>query len=188
MKKSKYVILGFTISFVLFFVIGIILNYVDANSKIKVKKIDNFDVKISSINENIEKIKNEDCRESLKLLSDKIKDTYYESDVSIKTYVNNYFYIENYSYNDFYSLYLNTKDICDYKNDSIDELVIASTSYPRSLKSRLDSNYEIDFKDFFNRKKINENNDEVGTYSSKILELRSINEYVNGVIKNEKNL
>ena len=185
MKKSKYLIFGFTICFMTFLIFGIFLNYVDANSKIKVKKIENFDNKISTINESIEKIKNNDCKSVLKLMSDKIKNTYYESDVSIKTYINNYFYTDN---DDFYSLYLNAKDICNYNDDSIDELVIASKSYPQSIKAKYDSNYEIDFKDYFNRNKINEISDEVGTYSTKILELNSLKEYINGVIKHEKNV
>ena len=185
MKKSKYIIFGFTICFMTFLIIGILLNYVDTNCKIKVKKIENFDIKISSINENIEKIKNDNCKSVLKSMSDKIRNTYYESDVSINKYIKSYFYTDN---NDYYSLYLSAKEVCDYSDDSIDELVIASKTYPQSVKARYDSNYEIDFKDYFNRNKINEISDEVGTYSTKILELNSLNEYVNGVIKHEENI
>lgn len=185
MKKSKYVIFGFTICFITFLIMGILLNYVDINSKIKVKTIENFDTKLNTINENIEKVKDDNCKLVLNAMSNKIKNTYYESNVSMKKYVKDYFYTDNI---DFYSLFLNAKEVCDYSDDSIDELVIASKAYPQSLKTKYDSNYEIDFKDYFNRNKISEINDEVGTYSTKILELRSLNEYVNGVIKHEKNL
>ena len=185
MKKSKYIIFGFTICFMTILIIGILLNYVDVNSKIKVKKIENFETKINIINENIDKIKNEECKLALKTMSDRIKNTYYESDVSLKTYINNYFYTDN---NDFYGLFLKAKEICNYEDNSIDELVIASKSYPQSVKAKYDSNDEIDFKDYFNRNKVNEISDEVGTYSNKILELNSLREYVNGVIKNEKNI
>ncbi len=185
MKKSKYIIFGFTICFMTFLIISILLNYVDINSKIKVKNIENFDIKISSINENIDKIKNDDCKSVLKLMSNKIQNTYYESNVSVKKYIESYFFTDN---SDYYSLYISAKEVCDYSDDSIDELVIASKTYPQSVKARYDSNYEIDFKDYFNRNKINEISDEVGTYSTKTLELNSLKEYVNGVIKHEKNL
>ncbi len=185
MKKSKYIIFGFTICFVCFLIIGILLNYVDVNSKIKVKKIDDFDIKINKIDESIEKVKDNDCKTILKMMSDRIKNTNYDSDVSIKTYINNYFYVDD---NDYYSLFVSAKDICNYSDDSIDELVISSKAYPQSVKARYDSNYEIDFKDYFNRKRVNEISDAVGTYSNKTLELNSLKEYVNGVIKHEKNV
>ena len=73
-------------------------------------------------------------------------------------------------------------------SSSSSKVVIASKAYPQSLKTKYDSNFEIDFKDYFNRNKISEISDEVGTYSTKTLELRSLSEYVNGVIKHEKNL
>ena len=78
-------------------------------------------------------------------------------------------------------MYLDTLDSCNNELDDVQEitnLVIASKSFPESIKAKLNSNYEIKFIDFINYKNVHELSDNLGSYSSKELELMAIDNLI----------
>ena len=172
---------------ILTFIVGIILNFVDLKMRIFVKEIPEFDKKIEEINNRIDKVYNNDCKEVLYSLSERIEYTYYETDIRIKDYVDRYYNNEEFSYNDFYNLYLNAKDVCGIDNSEIDVDALASKSYPETVKTRINTNHIIDFKDYFNYKNAYELSDNIGTYTNKTLELKTVKELVDEVYKKENN-
>ncbi len=175
MKCIKYFIFGFISCFICVFLAGIILN--NFNHKVYIKTLDNFDDTVNSLSKNFDKVKDNTCKSSINELLERSKNTYYKNNVSIKEYVNNY-----YSNNtDFYKMYLDTLDSCNNELDDVQEitnLVIASKSFPESLKAKLNSNYEIKFIDFINYKNVHELSDNLGSYSSKELELMAIEKLI----------
>ena len=169
MEKIKYFIFGMIVCFIIFVITGIVFNIIGLNNKIYVKTLDNFDTNIEAIDSHIDHVNVDDvCKDSLKELSNRVKETYYKNDVTISEYNDNYFK-DNFT---FYSLYIDVTNSCDIDRKTysyIDEYAIESQSYPQEVHTRVLSNYEIKF------------SDNIGTYSNKMLELRVLNELL-GVI------
>ena len=179
--KTKYFIFGMITCFIIICIFGCVLSVVSFNDKIYVKTLDNFDINIGTFDARIDSLKvNETCKNSLKNLSDRVKSTYYNNDVTIKEYDNNYF-------KDgvtFYALYLEAFNECEIDNDAysyITEYAIESQTYPQLIHSRRIANYELKFTDYINYKEIHEISDNIGTYSNKTLELKVLSELL-GVI------
>ena len=177
MKSIKYFMFGFITCFILIFIIGVIINSFNSSVKVYIKTIDNFDDNISSLRSRLSKIENATCSTSLSSLIDRSEKTYYKNNISLKKYINNY-YSDN---TDFYKMYLETLDSCSINIDDVNDitkLVIASKSFPESLKAKFNTSYEIKFIDFINYKNIYELSDNLGSYSSKELELMTIDKLI----------
>ena len=72
--------------------------------------------------------------------------------------------------------------VCKIKEDnSRYSLALASYAFPSSIKSKYNLKHEIKFKDVNTREEVLKDEYEVGSYSSKILELRVINELLDGL-------
>ena len=177
MKNVKYYLFGFITCFIVIFVIGVILSSINSSKKIYIKSLDDFDDSVSSLKLLLDSVEDTTCKSSINELLERSVNTYYKNNVSINEYVNNY-----YSNNtDFYQVYLETLNSCNNDiNDvkDITKLVIASKVFPESMKAKLNSSYEIKFIDYINYKSVNELSDNLGSYSSKELELMAIDNLI----------
>lgn len=182
MKSVKFYLFGFFSCFIVIFLIGVILSFVYSKKQIYIKTIDDYDNKINNLEVSLGSVENTTCKESLTKLLDRSKNTYYINNVTINEYVKNY-YEGNI---DFYQIYMETLELCDNKTDDVKDitkLVIASKSFPETLKAKKNSLYEIRFMDFLNYKSVNELSDNIGSYSSKELELMALEKLI---VKNSK--
>ena len=189
MKKYPYVFLGIFIAILVFIIIHIISVPIKLNRKIKVKPIENYYVLLDNANEEINKIKNEECKNSLLNMSDRIRNTYYSEDIYLKDYYKNYF-VDDYRFDAYYK---NVTDNCDfnfidykknnkylYKLDTYSKM-LASMEFPYEMANRYLGSYQISFDDLFVMNEEIERVDELGTYSNKNLELEVLNELISGV-------
>lgn len=184
MDNHKYIFLGMLITFLIVVILGVININVNLNNKIYVKEVPKFYKKITSIEDRIEKIEDESCRTSLKELSTRIKDTYYENNISIKDYYKNY----SKDGKTYYSMFISSLEVCDINIDDIDEVndyLLASRVYPDLISDRYKASYEINFTDYFNYKNIHELSDNIGTYSNKEMEILSLSKLVEEVQNEE---
>ena len=186
MDNHKYIFLGMLITFLIIIILGIININFNFNNKIYVKEVNHFYVSASTLERKIKSIEDEECSSSLMGLLERIKDTYYEDNISVKEYYENY----NKYGKTYYSLFQETLTICDLdiKNyDRMNDYLLASRVYPDAVADRYKSSYEIKFVDYFNYKNIHELTDNVGTYSSKKMELMALSELI-GVTLDEESL
>ena len=117
-------------------------------------------------------------------LLERIKDTYYEDNISVKEYYENY----NQYGKTYYSLFQEALTICDLDikdYDRMNDYLLASRVYPDTVADRYKSSYEIKFVDYFNYKNIHELTDNVGTYSSKKMELMALSELIGETLDEE---
>lgn len=171
--KFKYFILGCLFSVIIFIFINILI-VLSRNEDIIVKEINGYGRIVTDISSNIDKIKDENCKSSFKNMLDFINKTHYSKNVSLKDYYNNY-----YGDKTFIDHFYLVKDEC--KLDGIDDiyiLALSSTNYPEEIKVRYNLKHEFILKDRDSRKEVLKEQDEVGTYTTKILELRVIQELI----------
>lgn len=171
--KFKYFILGSLFSVIIFISINILI-VANRNDDITVREISGYGRIVTDISSNIDKIKDDNCKTGLKDMLDFINKTHYNKNVSVKDYYDNYYgdktFIEH-----FYSV----KDKC--KLDDIDDiyvLALSSTNYPEEIKTRNNLKHEFVLRDKDSRGELLKEQDEVGTYTTKILELRVIQELI----------
>ena len=79
MKKYPYVFLGIFIAILIFIIIHIIFVPIKTNRYIKVKTISNLNEGLEKYEAKIDKVKNEDCKNSLYDMADRIRNTYFFS-------------------------------------------------------------------------------------------------------------
>lgn len=179
--KKKLVILGILITLMIFILVGIISIESHKSERIYVKDLPFYTKRATIIRDDIEAIKNETCKNSLKEMFDRINETHFTEDVSIKKYYNAY-YKDNKTFLNFYEVAVNS---CELK-DNLDEiyvLVLAASNYPNEVKKRFLLSHEFVIKDYDSRKTLYQSADETGTYTTKILELQIINELISRVNK-----
>ncbi len=176
--KTKYFILGSIVTIVLFLIVNILL-VINNNEVINIKSINNFDEQIGNVDKKIEKIRNNECKRALSDMSSNIKKTYFNKNVSVSDYYHAYFDGEV-----FINIYARVLDECKIEeDDSRYILALSSMSFPENIKTRYNLRHEFILKDGYLRKEIFKEPDEVGSYTSKTLELNVINELLDGIKK-----
>ena len=165
MKSIKYVMLGVFISFIIFFVIGIIYSNINRNNKIHINDYQSFNESITSLSTKIDKVKDDTCRSSLNYMKDRIVSNHLTGDVSLKDYYES-FYKDDLTILDYYE-YIKTSCNLEH-NNKIYNLGLSSLVYPEYIKNKYNRSYEIYFKDYMFKDK---NIDDMGTYSTIINEL-----------------
>lgn len=171
--KFKYFILGSLFSVVLFISVNILV-VLNRNDRIFVKEISGYGKVVTRISEDIDKVKDDNCKTVLKDMLGFINKTHYSKNITVEEYYNNYYgdktFIEH-----FYSV----KDKCNLDDiDSIYVLALASTNYPEEIKTRYNLKHEFVLNDKHSRLELIKEQDEVGTYTNKVLELRVIQELI----------
>jgi hypothetical protein len=168
MKNIKYVILGIFISFIIFFIIGIIYSNINRNNKIHINKYEGYNSTREKLLSKIDNIKDDTCKLSLKYMLERIDSNNMEGDVSLKDYYES-FYADDLTMVDYYNYVISS---CNLEfNAKIYNTAMSSMVYPNYIKDKYNRAYEIYFKDYgYNDKNI----DEMGTYTTIINELNTI--------------
>lgn len=176
--KIKYFIFGSIVTVVLFIIVNILL-VINNNEIINIKTISNFDEQIGNVDRRIEKIKNNECKQALSDMSNNIKKTHFNNNVSVSDYYHAYFDGEV-----FINIYARVLDQCKIEEESSRYiLALSSMSFPENVKTRYNLKHEFIFKDKDLRSELLKESDEIGSYTSKALELNVINELLDGIKK-----
>lgn len=176
--KIKYFILGMFFTIIVALVVNnlVVLNSDDV---VIIKQISNFTDEMDNIDKKINKVKRDECRDSLNKMSNNIKKTYFSQDTTVTEYYETYF-----SDTVFLDLYKEVLNSCELsENNSRYLLALASYSFPSSIKAKYNLKHEVKFRDLETRESVLKDEYEVGSYSSKMLELNVINELLDEVGK-----
>lgn len=174
--KYKYFILGSLVSVILFIAINMLV-VMNKNDYISVKDVSGYGRIVTDISDDIESIKSDECKQTLRKMLKFINKTHYNDNVSVKKYYNDY-----YGDMTFIDHFYEVQDKCSLDDiDSIYVLALSSTNYPEEIKSRYNLKHEFILKDRESRKELLREQDEVGTYTTKVLELRVIHELIEEV-------
>ena len=180
MKKYPYVFLGIFIAILIFIIIHIISVPIKTNRYIKVKTISNLNEGLEKYETKIDKVKNEDCKNSLYDMADRIRNTYYTNDVSLKYYYENYF-VDDYKFEVYYK---NVLDKCSLENDAnIYAKLLESMEFPYEMKNKYLGSYQISFSDLLIMDEDVKRVEELGTYSNKLLEMEVLSDLISEVSK-----
>ena len=171
--KFKYFILGCLFSVVVFICLGIFM-VKNSHEYIYVKDLSGYGRIVTEIDQDIDKLKSEECKTSLHEMLNFINKTHYDTNVTIQEYYNNYYQDKTFI-DHFYAV----QDSCKLDDiDSIYVLALSSTNFPEVVKSRYNLRHEFTFKDSISRQDLVREQDNVGTYTNKVLELRVIKELI----------
>lgn len=174
--RLRYFSLGVLISVIIFIIVNIFI-VMSRDEEIVIKDVANYDSSMELINKRIEKLKDSDCKEKLKELSDNIDGTYFKENTTVNKYYHAYFDNET-----FLNLYGEVMDVCNIpEDDSLYVLALASYSFPSSIKSKYNLRHEFRISDAFTRNDVKSEEYEVGSYSTKVLELKVMDELLGRV-------
>ncbi|MCX4249101.1 MAG: hypothetical protein OSJ65_04995 [Bacilli bacterium] len=174
--RLKYFFIGCLMTIMLFLIVNIFV-VINNSDTVIIKKYENFQESIDKIDKKISKVKDEECKASLVKMSNNIKRTNFNENISVDDYYKAYF-----SEDEFLNIYSEVEDNCHIIEDnSRYVLALSSYTFPSSIKLRYNLKHEIRFKDRKSRNELEKSQDEVGSYTSKVLELRVINELLEGI-------
>lgn len=177
MKNSKYILAGSILTFIILIIFAFI-NINDSRKEIiYVKDLESYTKTITEFQNRVDKIKNEECKQSIQKYADKINKTHFDKDVTVEDYYNAYYKDDK----DTIKLYTDIENICDYHDDKIYEIVLEANIFPTEIKNKYNLSYEFSINDKMSRKLVNINHDNLGTYSTKILELKALDEIIKKV-------
>lgn len=178
--KIKYILEGILLTFIGAMIFHMFTIDNVSSEIIHIKQLPLITKRFTSLNERISNIEDQTCRSSLDNMLNRIKKTYFNKDVTLKEYYEAYNEDEK-NFIDFYEDVINSCNL--ESNDDIYFLVLASLNYPNSIKNRYDLRYEFSIRDIFNRESIYESSDEVGSYTTKLLEIQVIDKLLSEVNK-----
>lgn len=174
--KLKYFIMGILFSVIIFFVVHIFI-VINNNDVVVIKDYEAFQENIDKIDKRISKVNDETCKNSLEKMSNNIKRTHFSENTNVDDYYHAYF-----GEDEFLNVYGEVEDSCRISEDnSRYVLALSSYTFPSSIKLRYNLKHEFIFKDRKVRKELEKNQDEVGSYTSKVLELRVISELLESI-------
>lgn len=177
--KYKYMIFGSLLTIIII-ILACIISIPFKNSEIiNVKTIDDYKRINESLKEKIAKVKNKDCQKRLDRMLKRIDDTYFEDNVPMEKYYKTYFADDKTIINYFDEI-LNSCELTREETDYIYVDALASTNYPNKIKERYELRYEFELPDFNSRKNYI-TYDEVGTYTTKTLELKVLKNLIEEV-------
>lgn len=176
--KIRYVLQGMLITLIIGIVIHVMTLDRISKELIHVKEVPLITKRFTSLNERIINEENETCKDALNAMLERVKKTYFANDVTIKEYYEAY----NDEEKNFIDFYEDVNVSCKLENnDDIYFLVLSSLNYPNSIKNRYELRYEFLIRDSFNRADIYISSDEIGTYTTKLLELQIIDKLLKEV-------
>lgn len=177
--KFKYMIFGSLLTIIIIISAYIISISFKNLEIITVKEIEDYSKINESLKEKIAKVKNKDCQKSLDEMLKRIDGTYFEDNVTIEKYFKAYFEDDKTIINYFDDV-LSSCKLTREETDYIYVDVLASMNYPNKMKERYELRYEFELPDFNSRKKYI-THDEVGTYTTKTLELKVLKNLIEEV-------
>lgn len=177
--KYKYMIFGSLLTIIIIISACIISIPFKEKKIINVKTIDDYSKINKSLKEKIDKVKNKNCQKSLDEMLKRIDDTYFEDNVTIEEYFKTYFENDK-TIISYFDDALNACKLTREETDYIYVDALASTNYPNKIKERFELRYEFNLPDANSRKKYI-THDEVGTYTTKTLELKVLKNLIEEV-------
>ena len=179
--KKKFTILGALIAVIILILLGLISTFYKKSETIYIKDLSFYTKRATIIRDDIEKIKNETCKNSLSAMFNRINETHFTENVSIEKYYNPYYKDDK----AFIKFYEDVVNLCELE-ENLDELyvlVLAASNYPNEIKKRFLLRHEFVIMDYDSRINLYKSADETGTYTTKALELQIINELIGKVAK-----
>lgn len=178
--QKKLMILGSLITIIIFVLLGLISTHYNKEEIIYIKDLAFYTKRATIIREDIEKIKNDSCKNSLSAMFNRINETHFTDNISIEEYYNAY-YKDNKTFINFYEDVV-TQCAIEEELDELYVLVLAASNYPNEVKKRFLLSHEFRIKDYDSRDNLYKSTDETGTFTTKALELQIINELINRVV------
>ena len=178
MKNCKYILAGSLLTIIIFILFAFINVNDNRNEIIYVRDLNTYTKTITEFQSRVDKVKNEDCKKSIQNYLDKINETHFSENVTVKEYYDAY-----YKKTDTIDLYTEIENTCDFHDEKIYEIILEANIFPSEIKNRYNLSYEISIFDKKSREILNVNHDNLGTYSTKILELKALDEILKTVTK-----
>jgi len=91
MKNSKYILAGSIITFIILIIFAFININDNRKEIIYVKDLESYTKTITEFQNRVDKIKNEECKQSIQKYVDKINETHFDKDVTVEDYYNAYY-------------------------------------------------------------------------------------------------
>lgn len=180
--KGKYIILGSLITVVLIFILSLIMIPINKKELITIKEVSEYSAKITKLKNSIKEIEDETCNASLMNMLNRINETSFKGEVTIKEYYEAY-YKDDLAFMDIYE---NVIESCNLENnDDIYLKVLEQSVYPDSIKEKYLLSHELILKDYSSRESLIKNNSEKGTFVTKTLELHILYDLINEVNNEE---
>ncbi len=179
--KKKFITLGVLLTFMVLTLLGLISLKYHKSEIIHVKDLAFYTKRATIIRDDIAKIKDDTCKNSLNALFNRMNETHFVNDVTVKEYYQAYFK-DNKTFLNFYEEAVKACEIED-NLDEIYVLVLSASNFPNEVKNRYLLSHEFIIKDKESRELLLQSFDETGTYTTKALELQVINELLSRVKK-----
>lgn len=177
--KYKYFFLGSLLTIITIVCTCIISIHFKSMEVINIRPIDGYSKINDSLKEKINKVKNQNCQNSLNKMLERIDHTYFEDDITIEEYYKNYFEDDK-TFISYFDEVLNSCNLSRNETDNIYVDALASTNYPNKIKEIYELRYEFILPDINSRKNY-ATYDEVGTYTTKTLELKVLKNLIEEV-------
>lgn len=177
--RGKLIILSSMTTIIVITIVGIIISLTTYNRTINVKTIEDYHSIKINLKEKIGKVKDKECQSSLNKMMNRIDETYFSDNTTVKNYYKIYFK-DDLTFLNYYDEVVATCKLSKKDTDIIYIDALASTNYPNAIKKEYNMRYELKIRDTNSLKYI-EDNDLVGTFTSKYLELKVLNSLIEEV-------
>ena len=177
--KYKWMILSSLITIIIITIASIVISLTSYNRTIKIRTIEDYHTIKVNLKNKIDKVKDKDCKVSLNNMMDRIDNTYLTENTNVKTYYEVYFK-DNKTLLNYFDDVVNSCDLTKKDTDIIYVDALSSTNYPNSIKKEYYLRYELKIRDNYSAKYL-EDNDLIGTYTTKYLELKVLNSLIEEV-------
>lgn len=177
--KGKLIVSSSVTTIIIITIACIIISLTTYNRTINVKTIDDYHSIKTNLKKKIEKVKNKECQSSLNNMMTRIDNTYISKNTNIKDYYETYFN-DNLTFLNYFDDVVSSCKLSKKKTDIIYVDALASTNYPNSIKKEYNLRYEFKIRDN-NSIKYYQDNDLIGTYTTKYLELKVLKSLIEEV-------
>lgn len=176
MEKVNNIFWGMFLCIVIMTIIFILNIFMNANEDIHLKDVNDYMGKITAMREDIDNLKvTDNCRNTLYEIADTINATHFsQSHIKIKEYIAKYQSVKPLT-----ELVALAQDNCSLKDtDAIYVLAMSSMVFPEEVKNSYNMRYEFHIRDWLSRKQLVNSHQEVGSFTTKSLELRVLKELI----------
>lgn len=177
--KYRYMIFGSLLTIIIIISAFTISIPFKSSKIINVKTIEEYSKINKSMKEKIDKVKNKECQKSLDAMLQRIDDTYFKENVTMEKYYKTYFQ-DNKTIISYFDEALNVCELTREKTDYIYVDALSATNFPNKIKEEYELRYEFKLPDF-NSNKNYTTYDEIGTYTTKTLELKVLKNLIEEV-------
>lgn len=169
-KYLSYILLGVMMSFAVFFIVLFLGNMYMSRSTIKFQKNEEYESKLTYIEQKLNNVEDSKCVDSLKLFSNYSKDTYYSIEMNPSEWINKIVYrnsnISDYTLNIINNCELNEKD----KKELTNSYLLVAYTLDR-ITNDVVNNYKLSFGDVFSSYVVDNN---ISIYNYKVAKIEEL--------------